>query len=227
MMHLSHKATTASGGSPTSGDPSLSLGTEVAWTTNTYFNAWTSQTSATSDLATSGGPGLAGYNTNQLCWAVFYAHKSIKLTADAVQRWGYVPHSGGSNSVGLRYAVSKANNTLGNFGVDSIIATITSNSYTSGSFFGRTITTTTTIPANRYFLLGMVGGPYYRIFKSLAANRTAVSGGEAIVSTLNQFYWGSWPSGPTTGIPTQLGGSSTFTAVTGYVPLLSYRFETV
>lgn len=210
-----------------SGDPSLNLGSIVSWSSNTYFNAWTSQTASASDLATSGGPGLAGYNTNQLCWAVFYAHKSIKLTADATSRWGYVPFQGGTNTVGLRYAVSSSNNTLGSFAADTYIASTLSNTYTAATFYPRVITTTTTIPANRYFMLGMVNGPYYRIFKSLSSNRTAVSNGQAVVTTLNRFYWGSWPSGPTTGIPTQLGGAATFTEVLGYVPLLSYKFDVV
>lgn len=212
-----------------SGDPGLALGIEASWSSDSYWDTWTSQTSGTTDLATTGGPNTAntGYGSNNLAWGLFYAHKSIRLSADATNRWGYVANNTGSNSVGLRYAVSSADNTLGSFGSEAAIATATSNSYTGGVLFQRTITTTTTIPANRYFLLGLAGGPFQKRFKSLASNRTAVSNNEAVVTTLNRFYWGGWITGPTSGIPSQLGGSATFTEVLGYVPLMSFKFVVV
>lgn len=222
------RGTTISVG-PVSGDPNLELGSQVSWTSNTYFDSWTSQTSATSDLGFTGGPNTTntGYGSNNLAWCLFYAHKSVRLSADGVSRWGYVPFNTGSNNVALRYSVSTTDNTTGSFGADSDIATSTSNSYTAATLFQRTITSTTTIPANRYFLLGLNGGPFRKVFKSLASNRTAVVNNEAIVTVLNKFYWGGWATGPTSGIPTQLGGSTTFTEVSGYVPLVSFKFVTV
>lgn len=214
---------------PVSGDPNLSLGTEVSWSSNTYFDTWTSQTSSTSDLGFTGGPNTVGtgYGSNNLAWCLFYAHKSVRLSADSVNRWGYVPFNTGSNSVSLRYAVSTVDNTLGSFGSDTQIASAVSNNYTAATLFPRTITTTTTIPANRYFLLGINGGPFRKVFRSLASNRTAIVNNEPVVTTLNRFYWGGWVNGPTSGIPTQLGGSSTFTEVSGHVFLLSFRFVVV
>lgn len=216
---------------PQSGDPNLLLGSEISWSSDSYWDLWTNQTSATTDLPITGGPNTVntGYGSNNLLWVLFYAHKSVRLSADSTNRWGYVANNAGTgtNSIGLRYSVSSADNTVGSFGADSLIASITSNTYTGGVLFQRTITTTTTIPANRYFLLGITGGPFQKRFKSLASNRTAVANNEAVVTSLNRFYWGGWASGPTTGIPTQLGGSSTFTEVSGYVPLMSFKFVVV
>lgn len=210
--------------------PGPLTGTEVAWTTNTYWNTWTSQTSSTTDLSvTSGGPNTTntGYSSNNLAWCLFYAHKSIRLAADATNRWGYVPFNTGSNSVSLRYAVSSATDTLGSFGSDTEIAIASSNSYAAATLFQRTVNTTVTIPAGRYFLLGISGGPFRKVFRSLANNRTATVAGEPVVTTINKFYWGGWTTGPTTGVPTQLGGAATFLEVSDYVPLLSFKFEIV
>lgn len=211
-----------------SGVYALDLGSTFEWTSNTYFNSWTSQTAASSDLAITGGPNLTGtgYNTNQLVWQVFYAHTAVTLTV-ASNKWGYVPYSSGTNTIGLRGSISTVNDTLGSFAADSFISNSSSSpSYTGGTLNERAINTLFSVPANRYFLLGLVGGPFYRIFKNLATNRTATISGSPIVTVLNKFYWGRWTDGPTTGIPTQLGGSSTFTEVTANVPLLSFKFTT-
>jgi len=198
------------------------------WSSGSYLDSWTSQTATSSDLATSGGPGLtsAGYSTNNLVWQLFFAHVSVELTV-ASNKWGYVAFSGGSNSVGLRGTISTEDNTLGSFAADSNIATITSDTYGTGTLKERSITTAFTVPANRYFMLGVVGGPFYRIFKSLYYPRVAQISGSSAISVINKFYWGRWNDGPTTGIPTQLGGSATFTEVTNAVPVTSFKFTTV
>jgi len=206
----------------------VDLGSTFNWTSETYFDSWTSQTATDSDLAITGGPGLfgGGYNTNQLVWQLFYAHQAIQLTV-ASNKWGFVPYQGGSNTISLRASSSTANDTLGSFSADSVISTAGSVNYTADVLNERSINTLFSVSANRYFLLGMVGGPFYRIFKSLASNRTALVGVNPIVTVFNKFYWGRWNDGPTTGIPTQLGGSATFTEVSGYVPVLSFKFTTV
>lgn len=204
------------------------FGSEVSWTNDTYFDTWTSQTSATSDLPTTGLPGSnnQGWRSNNLLWVPFYAHQALTLAADATNRWGYVSLVTGTNSVALRYAVSTQDNTLGSFAADAIAATAVTNSYTAATLFQRTITTAVSVPANRYFLLGIVGGPFSKVFKELSTNRTAYTGGSPVVTVLNRFYWGGWTTGPTTGIPTQLGGDTTFTEKLDYVPLLSFKFGT-
>lgn len=206
----------------------VDLGTQFAWTSGDFFDSWSSQTATDSDLAITGGPGTtsAGYNTNNLCWQVFYAHVSVELTV-ASNKWGFVPYQGGTNGISLRQSVSSVDDTLGSFAADGVISTSTTITYTADTLNQRPINTKLTVPAKRYFLLGLVNGPFYRMFKSLASNRTATISGSPVVTVLNRFYWGAWTSGPTSGIPTQLGGSATFTLVTGYVPVLSFKFTTV
>ena len=132
----------------------------------------------------------------------------------------------GSNTIRVRAAISSVNNTIGSFTGENFYSGSVSYNYTAGGFNQLTFTSQLNIPANRYFLIGVVSGPYYRNFKSLADNRTAVIGGTtAAVTAINKVWWGSWPSGPTTGIPTQLGGAATFTEFTGYIPITSTKFE--
>lgn len=193
----------------------VALGNTVSWTSNTYFDTWIQQTATPSDIAN---------NTNNLIWTVWYAHQAINLTV-AGKKWGYVPHTSGTNSVSLRGTVSTTANTLGSFSADTVIGSVVSDSYTGGALFEKSITTLFQVPQYRYFLLGYTGGPFYREIKSMSQNRTALDGsGNPVVTVLNQYYWPGWPTGPTSGIPTDLGGSSSFTKVTGYVPLLSFKF---
>jgi len=206
----------------------VSLGSTFAWTSDTYFDSWTSQTATDSDLAITGGPNLvgSGYNTNQLVWQLFYAHQAVQLTV-ASNKWGFVPYSGGTNNIALRGAISSVNNTLGSFASDTTISNSTSVNYIADTLNQRPINTLFSVPEKRYFLLGLVDGPFYRMFKTLSTNRTATVSGDPVVTVLNKFYWGRWTDGPTSGIPTQLGGASTFTEVNGYVPVLSFKFTTV
>jgi len=205
---------------PVSGDPSLSLGTQVAWTSGTYFDSWTSQSGVTTEDA----PGTP--YTNNLCWQMFYSHVALKISA-TTQRAGVATMINGSNTIRIRAAIASANNSQTGFTSEAQYASA-SFSYTAGGFNQLTFTSQLSIPANRYFLLGVVAGPYYRTFKTLAANRTAVVGGTtAVVTAINKTWWGAWPSGPITGIPTQLGGSSTFTEWSNIIPVTSYKFETV
>jgi hypothetical protein len=205
---------------PVSGDPSLSLGTQVSWTSGTYFDSWTSQSGVTTEDA----PGTP--YTNNLCWQMFYSHVALKISA-TTQRAGVATAINGTNTIRIRAAIASANNTQTGFTSEAQYAS-QSFSYTAGGFNQLTFTSQLNIPANRYFLLGVVSGPFYRTFKTLAANRTAVVGGTtAAVTAINKTWWGAWPSGPTTGIPTQLGGSSTFTEWSNIIPVTSYKFETV
>ena len=214
----STKRAVASG--PTSGDSALSLGTEVAWTSGTYFDSWTSQSGVTTEDA----PGTP--YTNNLCWQMFYAHVAIKISA-TTQRAGVATMINGNNTISIRTAVAGSNNTQSGFSGETQRAS-QSFSYSAGGFNQLTFTSQLSVPANRYFLIGVTSGPYYRTFKTLNANRTAVVGGTtAVVTAINKTWWGAWPSGPTTGIPTQLGGVSTFTQWDNIIPVTSYKFETV
>jgi len=191
-------------------------GTTVPWTSGTYFNSWTSQSGVTtSDLA---------YNTNNLVWQLLYAWQAITIPV-LNPAWGIATTANGSNTSNLRYSLSSVDATIGSFGADAQIGTNNLGSYTAGGFFEGRVTSSRSIPANRYFLLGITGGPFYRSFKTLAANRTATIGGNPVFTVINKFWWPGWPSGPTTGVPTQLGGATAgYTEQSGYMPVTSFIF---
>jgi hypothetical protein len=192
------------------------LGTTVPWVSGTYFNSWTSQSGVTtSDLA---------YNTNNLVWQLLYAWQAITIPV-LNPAWGIATTANGSNTSNLRYSLSSVDATIGSFGADAQIGTNIVGSYTAGGFFVGQTTASRSIPANRYFLLGITGGPFYRSFRTLAANRTATISGNPVFTVINRFWWPGWPTGPTTGVPTQLGGSTSgYTEQSGYMPVTSFIF---
>jgi hypothetical protein len=139
--------------------------------------------------------------------------------------WGIATTANGSNTSNLRYSLSSVDDTVGSFEADAQIGTNNLGSYTAGGFFEGRVTSSRSIPANRYFLLGITGGPFYRSFRTLAANRTATIGGNPVFTVINRFWWPGWPTGATTGIPTQLGGSqSGYTERSGFMPVTSFIF---
>jgi hypothetical protein len=203
-----------------SGDVNLSLGTQVAWTSNTYFYTANSSTVRGSDFV---------YDTNNMVWQVFYAHKQIRLFTGA-NRWGPIPRSSGSNTIALYQASSTATNTKSSFNsnVDVALSAAISASYSANTLYQAATQTAVTIPAKRYFLLGITGGPFYRSFLRTANNITAVFGGEAVVTALNEVYVGPWPSGPGRGIPTLLGGNTaSYVRYTSNIYYSAFKFEIV
>lgn len=190
-------------------------GTVVNWTNDTYFDSYTSQSGVTT---------TDGTNTNNLCWQLYYAHQALTIPADGVNRVGIDSTTNGSNSITWRYAISNANNTLGSFAADAQFAT-QSFSYTAGGFNQQPADSAVSIPANRYFLIGVVNGPFYRATKLLANSRTAWLGSTPYITVFNTFYQSGWPTGPLTGIPTDLGGSATFTKHTDRVSVTSVKFK--
>lgn len=194
-------------------DP-FDYGTVVNWTDDTYFDSFTTQSVTTTD----------GINTNNLCWQLYYSHQALTIPADGTSRLGVSTYLSGSNTITWRYSISQSDDTLGNFAADQQFATA-SFSYTAGGFNEQNADSAVSIPANRYFLLGVVNGPFYRSSKLLADNRTAYIGATPYVTVFNTFYEGAWPGGPTSGIPTQLGGSATFTEHTDRVSVTSVKFK--
>lgn len=193
-------------------------GTDVPWTNLSYFNSWTSQSGVTTS-------DIASYNTNNLVWQLMYAWQAITIPVLS-PAWGVATTANGTNSSALRYSLSSVDYTIGSFGADAQIGININSSYTAGGFFTGQVTSARSIPANRYFLLGISSGPFYRSFKTLAANRTATISGNPVFTVINRFWWPGWPSGATTGIPTQLGGSQGgYTEQNGYVPVTSFIFQ--
>lgn len=191
------------------------IGTAVAWSLGTYFDSYTSQSGVTTnDLA----------NTNNMCWQLFYAWKDLTISA-AANTTAINTAANGSNTVTFRRSVGNVSDAALYFPAETTISNSLTN-YVAGGFNQYTTTVATSIPAGRYFLIGVTSGPFYRSFKTLAANRTAQVSGESYFTAINKVWHGGWPSGPTTGIPTQLGGTTTgYTQYDGYVPVLSVKFS--
>lgn len=193
-----------------------SVGTAVEWTSGTYFDAYSSQSGITTTDLTP---------TNNMCWQLFFAWKPLSINTGATNV-GLNTYRFGSNSWTWYASVSSSDYTIGSFPVQSAFTSNLSFSYTTGGFFEHTPTTKVTIPANRYFMIGTQGGPYYKTFKSLAENRTAQISGVNYVTAINRVLFSNWSGGPSNGIPTQVGGATSgFTDNTGYMHLISIKFS--
>jgi hypothetical protein len=192
-------------------------GTAVSWTNDTYFDLYGSRSGVTtSDLA----------DTSGLVWQVFYANAPLTIPADGVMRLGVNSSRNGNNTVTYRIAIGNTEDVLGNFGTDTSFSSVSFNSYTAGGFNEQTVSSAVTIPARRYFLIGIANGPYYRSIKTLGANRSAQIGGVTYVTAINTVYYMPHSPGTTSGIPTDLGGTTTgFTTYSGYTPVASIKFK--
>lgn len=210
---------------PVSGDATLTLGTLVDWTSNTYFYT----ANATRVQSGSGIPDHT-YDTNNMVWQLFYAHKQIRLPVGS-NRWGALARQNGTNTLTLRVIVAPNDNDKNNWSpnVETRIGdTIPSANYLANTLYQVSTLASVTIPANRYFLLGMVNGPFYRNYRRSANNFTAVNNGNAIVTVLNEVYVGPWPSGPLSGIPSQLGGNvTTYLKFASNLYYSAFKFEIV
>jgi len=180
-------------------------GTIVPYTELTYFNAFTSQSGVTTTDA---------FDTNNGCWQLYYSHSAVTINNGS--NIGLNTYRAGSNTWSWSVAISNSNNTIGNWGTVSAVTNSQTFNYSIGGFNQSNITQTVTIPANRYFLILNNGGPFYRTVKTLASNRTAQIGGSNYVTVCNKVALGNWPTGGTTVIPSQFGGSGTdYTFYTG------------
>ena len=200
--------------SPAAGAPT---GSEVVYTTGTYFDAYISQSGITN---------TNGISTNNGAWQLFYAHQQVIIPTGS-NSIGLNTYQNGSNSWTWYAAVASNNNSTASWGAVQTISSVQSfSSYTAGGFNQSNLNQTNiTIPAGRYFLLANSGGPFYRTVKP-STNRTATVSGSAFVTSINRVALGNWPSGGTTTIPTQFGGSGTgYTEYTGSVHVMSAKFR--
>jgi len=210
---------------PVSGDPTLSLGTTVDWTSNTFLYIAEGQSNVTAQDYRS--------DTNNMVWQLFYAHRSIRLPVGSGNpgfRFSTITRQGGTNTIGLNGVASSSNNTKGNFNsnVETIISTFRSFQYTANTLYQGNVQQQFTVPANRYFLLGFTGGPFYKNYRRTANNYTAVYLGNAIVTAIPEVYSAPWPTGPVRGIPSQLGGNtSSYLKFESNILLSAIRFEVV
>lgn len=202
-------------------------GTLVDWSSLTTFNSWTSRSGVTtSDIPTVNTAGSSSTgNTTALVWQLYYAWQAISIPV--INPFAQVATTaGGTNALTLRYSVSSTDYTIGNFGADVSIGSAGATSYTAGGTLTAPVTTGKSISANRYFLLGVTGGPFYRSFKTLAANRTATVGGNPVFTAINRFWWQP-TGGATSGLPSQVGGAvGTFTEYNSLMPVTAFLFQT-
>lgn len=191
------------------------VGTAVAWTDDTYFDSYSTQSGLTSSDKGA---------VNFLVWQVYYTYAPLSLPLDTVNRVGVATYGNGVNASKARIAISSVDDTLGSFGADfEFAATSSSVGYSAGGFMEYKVTTAVTIPAHRYFMIGTTGGPAYRTFKTLGNNRTAQIAGVNYITSMNTVYWSTTASA---GIPVALGGlTDSFTTYAGYVPLISIKFK--
>ena len=196
---------------------SPSTGTIVNWTNDTYFDAYSSQSGVTnSDLP----------QTNDLVWQLYYANAPLTIPADGINRLGLNTYLSGTNAWKFKVAISTVDDTLGNFGADTEFGSKDMNSYSMGGFNQSTAATLVTIPARRYFIIGVHTGPYNRTFKTLSGNRSAQIDGLTYVTALNTIYYAPHSNTVISGVPTALGGSSNaFTTYNGYVAMYSIKFK--
>lgn len=190
-------------------------GTLVPYTAGNYFDAFTQ---------TSGVTTTDSINSNNGCWQLYYAHSAITITTGS-NKIGLNTYLNGSNSWTWYVAVSTVSNTIGSWGTVSAITSSQSFTYSTGGFNQSNITVNVSIPANRYFVIMNVNGPFYRTIKALANNRTAQINGVNYITVCNKVCLGNWPTGGTTVVPSQFGGSGTgYTFYTAHTHVHSVKF---
>lgn len=218
---------------PTSGDPNVSLGTTVNWTSNTWLYIAEGQANVRSPQYDT-----INYDTNNMVYQLCYAHRSIRLPVSSGPvtasgggaRWSTIVRQGGTNTVRLFGAVANVNANLSDFksNTDTQLSGNYTANYATNTLFAGDVTTQFTVPANRFFLIGIQGGPYYKNYRKTANNYTAVNAGNAIVTVLNKVYVGPWPTGATSGIPRQIGGNtSNYNVLDSNILLAAFKFEVV
>ena len=192
-----------------------SVGTLVSWTDDTFFDTYSSGSGVTTtDLP----------DTNSLTWQMFYSYAPLRLSVDT-NRLGVNTWRSGSNTWKWRVAISSADDTIGSWGTETDFAT-GSASYTAGGVTQNAITTQVNIPSNRYFLIGIYNGPYYKSYKQLNANRTAQISGVNYFTSISNIYHAAHGSGVLSGIPSAIGGnSSSFTTYANYSLVSTIKFK--
>lgn len=194
--------------------PDLTGTTDVAWTDDTYFNFWTSQTTGATDILST--------NQNQT-WVLCYAHQEIRLLADSIQRVGFGTYSTQTSSPKIcSVIVSTEDNNL-RLPTTATIMTSGSSISSANLLVPQTISAAQTIPANRYFLIGTRQIAFHAN-RALAAPRSAVHNSQRILTVFPTIY----RMGAQTDVrtPVQFGGFGAPISVwPGYVPLISLRMK--
>lgn len=162
------------------------------------------------NIAISGGVAIPPYinsttqsPTNSIVWQMFYANQNSSFTQ--IQQYTY---QAGSNS--WTYYICKATSPdTQSFSQANITSIGSSNiPYSSGGLTTTTLSSTQSVTAGYYFLIGCLNGPYYKTFNSASQNYVFTSSGNSKLTMLNQTYWRNHYSA-TVDIPTTIGGTGT------------------
>lgn len=197
--------------------PDISTTSNIAWTDNTYFDFWTSQTSTTTDILGS---------VQNRCFQLCYAHQAIIISNDGVNRLAVGTYSTQVASpkrwwyaVGVAPNIQRVGVTHSGLSSDST-SNLTSS---SGAFVQHPAGATMTVPANTWFIVGHSIIPF-RAVRSLANPRTAQVSGADVITVFPTIY--EYGSQSETRSPMQLGGYGRTTRTwQGYSHVLSMKFR--
>lgn len=193
------------------------IGTQVAWADDTYFDSYTSQSGiSTADVT----------GSNSLTWQLYYAHQTISIPADAVNRIGLNTFSTQVASFKpIRFASGTNDSQITSFGGEKSLVGSNNLSSSPGAFVEQACNSATTIAAGSYFIIG-VGAIFYRTLKTQTSNRTAMLNGNPVVTVLPTNWWATQGNYYSTGFPTVLGGTRTPSEnYTDKVVMLSIKFK--
>jgi len=197
--------------------PDISGTTAVAWTDNTYFDFWTSQTSNSTDILGS---------VQNRCFQLCYAHQAIIISNDSVNRIGVGTYSTQvSSPKRWWYAVGVAPNVFRVGATHTALSNDGTSNFSSsqGAFVQHPAGTSMTVPANTWFIVGHSIIPF-RAVRALAAPRTAQISGTNVVTCFPTIY--QYGSQSETRSPLQLGGQGRVNTIwTGYSHVMSMKFR--
>jgi hypothetical protein len=190
----------------------LDLGDQIQWTDGAYFDSWTQTTTTSSH----GGGGIRPF------WQLYYAHKniSLKVVTSGIKLGTY---GAGTNNWNWGIAIATSDNSTASFGTITEFATRSSTTYVSNAEYESNINQQIDIPAGRYFIIGNTYGPVYAAGKNYQYNRSAIINGEPYFTAINKCWSGG--GNVTWEIPTQLGGTGSYSQSQPRVPVRSVKFS--
>lgn len=197
--------------------PDTSNTTEVSWSDDTYFDFWTSQTSATTDILSS---------VQNRCFQLCYAHQALTIPNDSANRLAVGTYSTQVSSPkrwwfaqGIANDIQRVSTTYTPITSDAT----SSRTSSSGAFVEVPTGTSVSIAANRWFIIGHSIIPF-RAVRTLSTPRTAVISGTYYMTAFPIIYEFSSQSEART--PVQLGGQGRPVRIwNGYSHVMSIKFK--
>jgi hypothetical protein len=163
-----------------------------------------------------------GYLKININGQLYYAHKniSLKVVTSGIKLG---PYGAGTNNWNWGIAIATSDNSTASFGTITEFATRSSTTYVSNAEYESNINQQIDIPAGRYFIIGNTYGPVYAAGKNYQYNRSAIINGEPYFTAINKCWSGG--GNVTWEIPTQLGGTGSYSQSQPRVPMRSIKFS--